>query len=430
MNLVKKTLTILLCAAMVITYMPTNLLAYAEAGPDQVQVEQQADVEEPAEEAPVVEATEEEAPAVETPTETESTPTAEEAAAEEAPPEETAEPAGDEPQAEAEAEKTEEEVKEEFAKGDLKAGNGRYDVVVSFGEDAEIPEGAKLALTEFSEDDKEYKDAKSALISDVKGNSPFSQASKEAQEQLGMAAFDLTIYDKDGKAIEPKGPVTVNVELKSLPEGVDAESLAKTMQIQHLDESKGDVVVEKVATVDTLEAKANDDIGAIAVNERKETAEAEFTVESFSTYTVTWNTGSATVHYGYMNGTDVFSFTITQMPKLIKNFPGKVEMALDQYDALILHQANLYIMQQISKKTKVPMEKIPISIDRYGNTSGTSIPITLCDADGEKSGQDQHLLMCGYGIGLSWGVLDFEIDTEDIYPIITTDLTYDDGYEN
>ena len=129
---------------------------------------------------------------------------------------------------------------------------------------------------------------------------------------------------------------------------------------------------------------------------------------------------------GYMNGTDVFSFTITQVPKMIKNFSAK-EGGLDQYDALILHQANLYIIQQISKKTKVPMEKIPLSIDRYGNTSGTSIPITLCDAYGEKTAGDLHLLMCGFGIGLSWGVVDARIDCSDILPIAVTDEYYTEG---
>ncbi len=128
---------------------------------------------------------------------------------------------------------------------------------------------------------------------------------------------------------------------------------------------------------------------------------------------------------GHMNGTDVFSFTITQVPKLIKNFAG--EAGLDQYDALILHQANLYIIQQISRKTKVPMEKIPISLDRYGNTSGTSIPVTLCDAYGDESGKKRHLLMSGFGIGLSWGVVEADIDSKDILPIVVTDEYFDDG---
>lgn len=84
-------------------------------------------------------------------------------------------------------------------------------------------------------------------------------------------------------------------------------------------------------------------------------------------------------------------------------------------------------MQQISKKTKIPMEQIPVSLDRYGNTSGTSIPITLCDAYGTESGRTLRLLMCGYGIGLSWGIVDAEICADDILPIVRTDDYYKDG---
>lgn len=129
---------------------------------------------------------------------------------------------------------------------------------------------------------------------------------------------------------------------------------------------------------------------------------------------------------GRMNGTDVFSFTISQVPKLIKNFTLR-EGGADGYDALILHQANLYIMQQISRKTKIPMEKIPVSIDRYGNTSGTSIPITVCDAYGKTSGEKKHLLFSGYGIGLSWGVVDASIASDDVLPIAVTDEYYTEG---
>ena len=130
---------------------------------------------------------------------------------------------------------------------------------------------------------------------------------------------------------------------------------------------------------------------------------------------------------GYMNGTDVFSFTITQVPKMLKRFVGKDGVLSERYDAVILHQANLYIIQQISKRVKVPMEKIPITIDRFGNTSGTSIPLTICDAYGEANDKELHLLTCGYGIGLSWGIVDAMINCDDILPIVFTDDHYTEG---
>lgn len=69
---------------------------------------------------------------------------------------------------------------------------------------------------------------------------------------------------------------------------------------------------------------------------------------------------------------------------------------------------------------------MPISMDRYGNTSVTSIPLTLCDAYGEKDGII-NTLMCGFGIGLSWGAASAKIDTAHIYPIIETDDYYTEG---
>lgn len=141
-----------------------------------------------------------------------------------------------------------------------------------------------------------------------------------------------------------------------------------------------------------------------------------------------WQDGNIRSDYDLaMNGTDVFSFTITQVPKMIKTHMSKSDEQPDNYDALILHQANLFILQQISKKTKFPMEKIPVSIDRYGNTSGTSIPLTLCDSFGTTENRDLKLLLCGFGVGLSWGLVEASIHSDDIFPIVFSDEYYTEG---
>ena len=126
----------------------------------------------------------------------------------------------------------------------------------------------------------------------------------------------------------------------------------------------------------------------------------------------------------------VFNFTINEVPELINGFCSEVGTSTTDYDGVILHQANMMVLKNVAKRIGVPFENCPISIDRYGNTSSTSIPLTIVDKYGSSEAQTKlKLLTSGFGIGLSWGVLDFEIDTEDIYPVITTDLTYDDGYE-
>ena len=125
----------------------------------------------------------------------------------------------------------------------------------------------------------------------------------------------------------------------------------------------------------------------------------------------------------------VFNFTINEVPPLIKEFMEKTNTVIEDYDALILHQANMMIMKQIAKKVKMPLEKVPVSLDRFGNTSGASVPLTIVDKYGEcNDGQELNLLTSGYGVGLSWGVVSFKINVNDIFPLTIGKDTYDDGY--
>lgn len=122
----------------------------------------------------------------------------------------------------------------------------------------------------------------------------------------------------------------------------------------------------------------------------------------------------------YMNGTEVFSFTITDVPRALDDYLEKTGTSAADYDACVLHQANQFILKQITRKLRLPKEKVPISIDRYGNTGGISVPLTICDAYGERSGEKLHALLSGFGVGLSWGVMDAVIDTDKVFPIIKT----------
>jgi len=131
---------------------------------------------------------------------------------------------------------------------------------------------------------------------------------------------------------------------------------------------------------------------------------------------------------GVMNGTDVFSFSIREAPAIIKRFMTEHSKTFDDYEALVLHQANLYMMQQIAKKCKCPMEKVPITLDRYGNTSSAAIPTTLTDhfhKGYEK--REIEVLASGFGVGLSWGVMNMHLNTDKILPIIHTDDYFTEG---
>jgi 3-oxoacyl-[acyl-carrier-protein] synthase-3 len=69
-----------------------------------------------------------------------------------------------------------------------------------------------------------------------------------------------------------------------------------------------------------------------------------------------------------MNGADVFKFSITEVPKLVREFYSQFGLTAGSYDRCFLHQANLFIMKNIAKRIGVNDGELPVSIDRYGNT--------------------------------------------------------------
>lgn len=133
----------------------------------------------------------------------------------------------------------------------------------------------------------------------------------------------------------------------------------------------------------------------------------------------------------YMQGENVFSFTISEVPRTVKEFFAKTETSVDNYDCFVFHQANRFILQMIAKKLKVDFSKFPLCLDRYGNTSGPSVPITICDKYGkDASDSEVNVLMSSFGVGLSWGVCSAKINVQDIYPIIETDEIFTEGIIN
>lgn len=114
-----------------------------------------------------------------------------------------------------------------------------------------------------------------------------------------------------------------------------------------------------------------------------------------------------------MDGMDVFNFTINEVPALINEQMSRLSLSPDQVEYLVLHQANKFVLKQVAMMTGFSMKKVPISMDRYGNTSSASIPMTLCDMkDRDNSLGVKKVLVSGFGVGLSWGtlVMDFNFD--------------------
>lgn len=120
-----------------------------------------------------------------------------------------------------------------------------------------------------------------------------------------------------------------------------------------------------------------------------------------------------------MDGMSVFSFGITVPPKSIKNLCERNNINLDEVDKVVLHQANLFMVQKIVKKLKIDEAKAPNSLKEYGNTTSASIPLTICsECHSEYEAGKMKTVACGFGTGLSWGTVYFETDRIICPPVI------------
>ena len=112
-----------------------------------------------------------------------------------------------------------------------------------------------------------------------------------------------------------------------------------------------------------------------------------------------------------MDGMSVFSFGITTPPKSIKQMCEQFNIDLQNVDKLVLHQANKFMVNKIAKKLKVDMGKVPSCLKDYGNTTSTSIPLTIVtQCHEEYSTEKLTTVGCAFGTGLSWGSVYFETD--------------------
>mgnify|MGYP003625323799 FL=1 len=109
----------------------------------------------------------------------------------------------------------------------------------------------------------------------------------------------------------------------------------------------------------------------------------------------------------YMDGQAVFNFTSAVIPELIKELMERVGWAPDDLGGLYLHQANKLILNTIGRKAGIAAEKIASNLDRFGNTSCASIPLALVTSPVEN--EPHKAVLCGFGVGLSWGALALEI---------------------
>lgn len=106
--------------------------------------------------------------------------------------------------------------------------------------------------------------------------------------------------------------------------------------------------------------------------------------------------------YVKMNGPRVYQFAVDIIPKTINKILRDNNLTLDDIDVIIPHQANKRIVESIIKEMNLSDDKVILNIDRYGNTSAASIPITIAEYK-EENKDLKTILIVGFGGGFTWG---------------------------
>ncbi len=109
-------------------------------------------------------------------------------------------------------------------------------------------------------------------------------------------------------------------------------------------------------------------------------------------------------HFLIMDGPEVFKFAVNAVKESIRRILEVAQMTRDDIDYLIIHQGNYRILEAGARFARVPMDKVYVNIDRYGNTSAASVPIALHEAlhEGQIKTGDR-VVMIGFGAGTTWG---------------------------
>lgn len=113
--------------------------------------------------------------------------------------------------------------------------------------------------------------------------------------------------------------------------------------------------------------------------------------------------------YLYMNGTEIFNFTLEAVPLLVRDVLLKNNITQSDIGLYVFHQANKYMINVLRKKLKIEEERFFIYLEKVGNTVSSTIPIALFQAQKENK-LNGHVLLAGFGVGYSWGgvVLNFK----------------------
>lgn len=106
----------------------------------------------------------------------------------------------------------------------------------------------------------------------------------------------------------------------------------------------------------------------------------------------------------FMNGPEIFLFTLDAVPELVNDICKRAKITFDDVDLFVFHQANEYMLRHLRDKIEIPPERFFVSMSHCGNTVSSTIPIALKEA--HKAGRlklGDRVMLVGFGVGYSWG---------------------------
>jgi 3-oxoacyl-[acyl-carrier-protein] synthase-3 len=244
------------------------------------------------------------------------------------------------------------------------------------------------------------------ILATVTGDYPWPATACILQDELGATeagAFDLSaacagfVYGMDMAAAQIETGRAKNVLV------VGADTLSK--QLDWTDRSSC-ILFGDGAAACVVQAKTNTNRGLLMSLMRSNGAGLENIVlkRGGSKYPSTAPESCVASPYLYMAGRETYRFAVNAMGDACESLLQKANMTNQDVDLFVPHQANLRIIESAATRLEIPPERLFVNVDRYGNTSGASIPLALHEASLQgclKPGM--VALTVGFGAGLVWG---------------------------
>lgn len=120
--------------------------------------------------------------------------------------------------------------------------------------------------------------------------------------------------------------------------------------------------------------------------------------------------------YLYMNGAEIMEFALREVPPCINELLDMKGWQVNEVGAFVLHQANQFMLNYLRKKMQLDKQAVPIAVENTGNTGPASIPLALSLTKDrlKEEGRLNKVVMCGFGVGLSWGATGVDLSNTKI----------------